>query len=143
MKSILAALFALTTLSVAQSPIQTLPTQPTPESAPKRAIPQHRFLDKTNLALFSADFLVRGLDAQSTRRFMTAPCRCFTERNLGSIANTSPRMYSYSLGIAGVAVGVAYMLHRNGHHRLERLVPVADALFDSQYVVENYRLPIH
>ena len=140
---LLIALLASTAHLLGQSPTQTTPTPPTPESAPKRAIPQHHFIDKTNLALFSADFLVRSLDAESTRRFMDAPCRCFVEKDIGSIADSGPRMYSYSLGIAGVAVGVAYVLHRTGHHRLERFVPVADALYDSQYVVENYRLPIH
>jgi hypothetical protein len=101
----------------------------------------HAFLDRTNLALFSADALVRSLDAESTRAFMTASCRCFKEEVLPvAIASSTPRMYAYSLGVAGAMVGAAYLAHRTGHHRLERLIPAGDAAFDSRYVVQNWRL---
>jgi hypothetical protein len=110
-------------------------------NAQDRPAKPHAFFDKTNLALFSADALVRSLDAESTRAFMTAPCRCYREEVLPSaIVSTSPRMYGYSLGVAGAMVGLSYLAHRTGHHRLERLIPAADAAFDSRYVVQNYRL---
>jgi hypothetical protein len=101
----------------------------------------HAFFDKSNLALFSADALVRSLDAESTRAFMTAPCKCYREEVLPtSIAASSPKMYGYSLGVSSLVLGAAYVLHRTGHHRIERMLPAGDAAFDSRYVVQNYRL---
>jgi hypothetical protein len=100
----------------------------------------HVFLNKTNLALFSADFLARTMDAQSTRRFMTNPCRCFVEASVPWAADSSVKMYGYSLGVASAFMGLSYLAHRTGHHRLERVLPAWDIPYETHLVVSNYRL---
>jgi hypothetical protein len=101
----------------------------------------HRFFDRENVLLFSADAATRVLDAQSTRAFMTDPCRCYKEDNLPlAIAGSGPRMYGYSIGVSAAIVGGAWLLHRRGFHRTERLLPAADALYDGPYVIKNWRL---
>lgn len=108
------------------------------QNAPEKP---HRFFDKTNIALFSADALVRTLDAQSTRAFETNPCKCFHEEYLpDSIAKSTPKMYGYSLAVSGALIGVAYLAHRTHHHRIERLIPIADIGYDGRLVVNNWML---
>ena len=104
---------------------------------------EHAFFDKTNLALFSADALVRSLDAQSTRSFETNNCRCISEKYLPqAIVSSSPKMYSYSLGMTGLVIGAAYVAHKTGHHRIERLVTMVDIAQDGRDVAGNYNLLI-
>lgn len=100
---------------------------------------EHVFFDKTNMALFSADALVRSLDAQSTRSFMTNPCKCIREAYLPNyIVSSTPRMYAYSLGVSAGLVGMAYLAHKTHHHKLERLIPAMDIAYDGRLVLGNY-----
>lgn len=101
----------------------------------------HAFFDRTNLALFSADALVRSLDAQSTRKVLTDPCKCFVETSLPpEIVQSTPRMYGYSIGVAAAVMGGAYLAHRTHHHRIERLIPMLDIVYDGRLAINNYRL---
>ncbi len=100
--------------------------------------PTHAFFDRTNLALFSADTLVRTLDAQSTRMRLEDPCRCYQEDHTPTVSSATAGQYAYSLGISGALVGLAYLAHRTGHHRIERLIPAYDVIYDSHAVVGNY-----
>jgi hypothetical protein len=106
---------------------------------------KHKFMDKQNIALFSADALVRTLDWQSTTKFMHDPCHCYVEDYLpNSIAGNSPVMLVYSLGVSTSIMGLSYLAHRTGHHKIERLIPVGDVVYDGRLVVGNYRLhPLH
>ena len=100
----------------------------------------HVFFDKTNMTLFSADALVRSLDAQTTRSFMTNPCKCMVEANLSNaIASSTPRMYAYSLGVSAGVVALSYIAHRTHHHKIERLIPMIDIAYDGQAVIRNYK----
>jgi hypothetical protein len=112
-------------------------------SAFGQAIPTesvHPFFDKTNLALFSAEVLVRTLDAQSTRMDLTNPCKCYVESNTSSASSSNATQYAYSLGVAGAYIGGSYFLHRMGHHRLERILPMFDIAFDGHAVAHNYSI---
>lgn len=104
--------------------------------------PEHRFLSKTNLALFAADTVVRALDAQSTRRVIGNPCKCFVEHNVAFAASSDAKMYSYSLGISSAYIAVSYLAHRTHHHKYERALQEFDIPFDGHYVVGNYMLRI-
>lgn len=100
----------------------------------------HVFFDRANVALFTTDALVRTLDAQSTRSFMTNPCGCMIETSLPqSVAASTPTMYGYSVGVTGAMVALSYAAHRTGHHKLERWIPAADAGYDGRIVVENWQ----
>jgi hypothetical protein len=101
----------------------------------------HAFNDRENLALFGADLLVRTLDWQSTRMLLTNSCKCFREKELPpSIVQSSPRLLTYSLVVASAVHGAAYLAHRSGHHRLERLIPVLDIVGDGEAVTNNYAI---
>src|SRR5271170_1133141 len=98
----------------------------------------HNFNDKTNLALFSADALVRTLDWQSTRMNLS---HGFVESSLpNSIAGSTPKMLGYSLGVAVGVHGLAYIAHRKGFHRIERILPMIDIAYDGRDVEHNYAI---
>ena len=97
----------------------------------------HAFFDRTNLALFSADALVRTLDAESTRAMLA---RGNVEDSIPAIASRSSTMYAYSVGVAGAIMGASYVMHRTGHHRIERILPMIDIVYDGRDAVGNYRL---
>lgn len=100
--------------------------------------PAHVFHDRTNLALFSADVLVRALDARSTRMRLTDPCQCYREDNTPGISSTTVGQYAYSFSVSAAVIGLAYLAHQTGHHRIERLIPVADIVYDGRAVIGNY-----
>jgi hypothetical protein len=87
----------------------------------------HRFIDKTNLLLIGSSLLGQFADAITTQRFHSHGgieadpiARPFIEHGwggeigLGVIENTAQ-------------IYVMYGLHKMGHHRIERIVPLATA----------------
>jgi hypothetical protein len=87
----------------------------------------HRFFDKTNLLLLGASLLGQSADAITTQRFRSHGgqeadplARPFVAQGWGgqvglvSIENTAQ-------------IFIMYRLHKMGHHRIERIVPLADA----------------
>lgn len=85
--------------------------------------PSHRFWDRENSLLFATNAAFSTADFIVTRNNL---------RNGGQELNPVTRVFSGStaglaVNFAGEAVGVvglSYMLHKTGHHRLERAVSV-------------------
>jgi hypothetical protein len=81
--------------------------------------PVHRFLDRQNVVLYTLHALVLTADIATTRRALRVP----------GAYEANPLMKSEGASIAlkaasfGAGLGVAYMLHKSGHHKAERLVP--------------------
>jgi hypothetical protein len=101
---------------------------------------KHVFFDKQNVVLFSADALVRTLDAESTRANLTNTCKCFTEQNTAWASGTTAGQYAYSLGFSASMMGLSYLAHRTGHHRIEKLIPAYDIAYDGHAVIHNWTL---
>jgi hypothetical protein len=82
--------------------------------------PTHRFFDKQNIVIFSIDAAIMAADFATTRRALEAP----------GAHEANPLMKSEGPAIAmkfagvGAGMGIAYALHKSGHHRAERIVPV-------------------
>ncbi len=79
----------------------------------------HRFLDRQNVTLDTLHAFVLAADIATTRRALQVP----------GAYEANPLMKSQGVSIAlkaasfGAGLGVAYMLHKSGHHKAERLVP--------------------
>jgi hypothetical protein len=93
-------------------------TMPAP---PNIAIAEHKFWDKENIALFAAsaamsaaDFTVTRQNLQSGGRELNPIVRIYGRSTAGLALNFS----SETLG----GIGLSYIFHRSGHHRLERAV---------------------
>jgi hypothetical protein len=85
----------------------------------------HKFWDKPNLALFSAsaafsaaDFAVTWTNLQNGGRELNPVVRIFGKSAPGLALN-------FAGETAGV-IGVSYFLHKTGHHKLERIVSLAN-----------------
>ena len=144
--SFLAFLFAIYLLAAssadAQQSAQSSPGQsPTPvpasvPNAPSRT--PHAFWDRTNILLFSGVAVFRGLDYASTRNFLARG----REEVLipDDIVNNSAAFASLEAAGALTSVGLSYLMHRTGHHKLERWISIGHIGVTGVGVVRNYSL---
>jgi hypothetical protein len=92
--------------------------------------PSHRFFDKGNLALHGWNLAAETYDAITTRRALGGrPVHelnpfgaLFVNRGWGGQA-----VFSYGFGVGGPLL-TSYLLHRTGHHKMERWVTAINAL---------------
>lgn len=79
---------------------------------------ENRMLFATTAALCAADFSVTHMNLSSGGRELNPLVRPFTANNATLASN-------FVAQTAGV-VAISYLFHRTGHHRFERLAPVAN-----------------
>ncbi|MCU1270096.1 MAG: hypothetical protein JWN74_1390 [Acidobacteriaceae bacterium] len=86
---------------------------------------QHKFLDGKNRLLFSTvaifsagDFAVTHMNLASGGRELNPIVRPFT----GSTATLAANFVGQTAGV----VAISYLLHKTGHHRLERMAPAVN-----------------
>src|ERR1022692_484920 len=122
--------------SIAQTPTSApLPANPT--TAPT-APPPHAFWDRTNVALFSGIAVTRGMDYASTRNFQA---RGRQEILLpDDVINNSAGFASLEAAATMTSVGISYLLHRTGHHKLERWLSIGHIGVTAFGDVRNYAL---
>jgi len=82
----------------------------------------HPFWDKNNIALFAGVGAGRTLDYLSTGHFRDRGVNEWLLTN--NVVDNKP--FFAGIEVAGVAasVGVSYLFHRSGHHKLERWVSI-------------------
>jgi len=99
---------------------------------------QHRFWDGKNILLFSGVAAFRGLDYASTRNFER---RGRQEVLLpDDVVNNSAGFASLEVAGAATSVGISYIFHRTGHHKLERWVSIGHIGVTGFGVARNYSL---
>jgi hypothetical protein len=82
--------------------------------------PTHRFLDGKTVALQAFSIALMAADVASTTRALQAP----GTREANPLLQSSAALVSFKVGAAATGLTVAYALHRTGHHRAERLIPL-------------------
>src|SRR5579862_3065520 len=116
----------------ASTPPTTPPTGAVPENPP------HAFWDRTNILLFTGVGVFRGLDYASTRNFQA---RGREEVLLpDDVVNNSAGFASLEAAGTAASVGVSYLLHRTGHHKLERWMSIGHIGVTGFGAVRNYSL---
>jgi len=102
--------------------------------------PSHRFFDKTNLWLHLGAVAGETADLITTRRVIQLGGRegdplakPFVRAGIGG-----QMVGTYALG-EGSSLLASYLLHRSGHHRLERFVPIAVSIVESLAAASNIR----
>jgi len=111
--------------------VVALPPEPQPAAS-------HAFWDRKNIQLFSATALLRGLDYASTRNFQA---RGREEILLPQdVVNNSAGFASLEAAATVTSVGIAYWLHRTGHHKLERWISIGHASVTAFGDARNYAL---
>ena len=82
----------------------------------------HPFWDKDNLLLFAGVGAGRALDYMSTRHFRSRGINEWLLTN--NIVDNKPLFAGVEVAGAAASIGVSYLLHRSGHHKLERWVSI-------------------
>ncbi len=87
--------------------------------------PEHKFFwDRANVSLFAALSAARAMDMHSTWRFRA---RGSNEAQLSNaLVDNKPLFVTFSAGMVGAQILSSYMLHRTGHHKLERISALID-----------------
>ena len=114
-----------------------------PTNASKQLLPpapsvEHRFWDRENILLFSGVAVFRGLDYASTRNFMA---RGRTEILVpDDVVNNSAGFASLEAAATMTSVGISYLFHRTGHHKMERWLSIGHIGVTGFGVAWNYSL---
>jgi hypothetical protein len=105
---------------------------------PATPAPEHRFWDRTNVVLFSGVALLRGLDYASTRNMQA---RGREEILLpDDVVNNPAGFASLEAAATMTSVGISYIFHRTGHHKLERWLSIGHISVTGFGVARNYSL---
>ena len=116
-------------------------TGPRPGLIVDYATPPHRFWDRENILLFSGVAVFRGLDYASTRNF---EARGRQEVLIpDDIVNNSAGFASLEAAGAATSVGISYIFHRTGHHKMERWLSIGHISVTAFGVGWNYSLKTH
>jgi hypothetical protein len=103
-----------------------------------KCLASHRFWDKENDWLFAGVFASRFLDFASTKNFLA--------RGRSEILLPDDVVYNNAgfaaLEAAGAAtsVGISYIFHRTGHHKMERWLSIGHISVTTFGAVRNYCL---
>jgi hypothetical protein len=128
-------LFTTMMLLAPHAVAQDTATAETPPAAPA---PVHRFWDRENILLFSGVAVFRGLDYASTRNFMA---RGRTEELIpDDVVNNSAGFAGLEAAATATSVGISYVFHRTGHHKMERWLSIGHLSVTAFGVGWNYSL---
>jgi hypothetical protein len=105
---------------------------------PPTPVPQHRFWDRTNILLFSGVVASRALDYTSTRHFQARGDQEVLIPD--DVVNNSAGFAALEAAGTATSVGISYILHRTGHHKLERWMSIGHIGVTAVGVVWNYSL---
>jgi len=121
-------LLATILVCTGQSPAQNAPDAPE----------THHFWDRKNALLFSGIAAFRGLDYASTRNMQA---RGREEILLpDDVVNNSAGFASLEAAGTMTSVGLSYLFHRTGHHKLERWLSIGHIGVTAFGVARNYSL---
>ena len=125
-------LISASTVATAQETSRaTLPDKPS-------SVSTHRFWDRENILLFSGIAVFRGLDYASTRNMQA---RGREEILLpDDVVNNSAGFASLEAAATMTSVGISYIFHRTGHHKLERWLSIGHISVTGFGVARNYAL---
>ena len=107
---------AATKVTDAFAPVATSSLNPQPALGDRPL--QHKFFDRQQLLALYAHSGVRVLDTVKTCRELSDGGRedWIPTQSCGGIA-------AWQVGSVGLALGIGWLFHKTGHHRLERITP--------------------
>jgi hypothetical protein len=101
----------------------------------------HNFGDQKNLCLFAGVVATRTLDYTSTLNMLR---RGNTELLLPEdVVRNHPALAALEAAGTATSIGLSYLLHRTGHHKLERALSIAHMSVAGFGAARNYSLKTH
>jgi hypothetical protein len=129
---LLLATCAAVSQEVSMALLQPGPMEPSPApmakalpSNPVRLAPEHKFWDAENTALFSTVAAFSAADFVVTRDNLSHGGRELNPLTRPFAGSTAALAANFAGETAGV-IGVSYLFHKTGHHKLERLTPIVN-----------------
>ena len=141
LKALAILLLACAAAQSQESPQSQASAPPTaPRAIVSHASP-HRFWDRENILLFSGVAVFRGLDYVSTRNFE----RRGRQEVLipDDVVDNSAGFASLEAAGAATSVGISYVFHRTGHHKMERWLSIGHIGVTAFGVGWNFSLKTH
>lgn len=111
------------------------------QAPPPKEVPPHRFWDSTNAALFAGVGGARALDYASTRDMRSRGVNEVLLSN--SVVDNRPLFVSIEAAGTALSIGVSYLFHRTGHHKLERWVSIVHIGVGVGGSIRNFGLQPH
>jgi hypothetical protein len=96
--------------------------------------PTHRFLDAQNISLQSISIILMAVDVASTHRALQVP----GAHESNPLAQSQGALISLKVAGAAAGLGIAYMMHKSGHHKAEKLIPVIFGVPSGLAAVHNF-----
>ena len=112
--------------------------KPAPSPSAGTAPPVHRFWDRENDWLFAGVGAGRALDYASTLNLRRRGVNEVFLTN--SIVDNHPLFAGIEVAAAATSIGVSYLFHRTGHHRLERWTSIVHIGVATGGAIRNYAL---
>ncbi|MGB9073170.1 MAG: hypothetical protein WCC22_10930 [Terriglobales bacterium] len=108
---------------------------------PVAPVPVHAFWDRTNRQLFTGIALMRVLDYTSTLNMQ----RRGREEILlpDDVVNNRAGFAALEAASTATSIGLSYLLHRTGHHKLERWLSIGHISATGFGAARNYALESH
>jgi hypothetical protein len=122
---------------LAQRPEAADPPAKPAEIAPQLAT-QHRFWDRENAWLFAGVGAARAVDYSSTLNMRRRGRQEILLTNRA--VDDHPLFAGIEVGGAALSIAASYLLHRTGHHRLERWVSITHISLAAVGDIRNYSL---
>ena len=110
----------------------------TKKSTIQAPLKTHRFWDKENDWLFAGVGASRTLDYSSTLNFRRRGDNEVLLTN--DVVDNHAAFAAIEAGATGLSIGVAYLFHRYGHHKLERWVSIIHISAATVGAAHNYAL---
>jgi len=99
-------------------------------------VENHRFFDAPNILVQAANIALMAADVATTREALKIP----GTRELNPLARSSAGLISLKIGAVGAGMGIAYLMHRSGHHKAERIFPLFLGLPSGLAAIHNSRV---
>ena len=119
-------------------PAPTVQEAPPPAPLPKTVPVPHKFWDKKNAALFAGVAGVRAFDYASTRHLRNNGLNEILLTN--DIVDNKPLFVAIEASGVALSIGVSYLFHKTGHHKLERWVSIVHISVGTGGGIRNYVL---
>lgn len=117
---------------------QAATSQPPSATTKPEPPPAHRFWDRPNAWLFTGVAVSRTLDYTSTRNMLG---RGREELLIpDDVVNSRAGFPALEAAGAATSVGISYIFHRYGHHKMERWVSIVHIGVTSFGAAHNYAL---
>jgi hypothetical protein len=99
----------------------------------RQSPPVHKFLDASNALMFGTSAAMMAADIATTNRALQVP----GSHEANPLSQSAASRYALKFAAFGAGMGISYMLHKAGHHKAERIVPLILGVPSAAAAVHN------